>query len=103
MASQGAIFALNIINSKNLDDDISFLKKNNYQIYGTSLKNAANLNDIDTKIDKLAIILGNEGNGVNPKLLELTDKNIKIEMDNIDSLNVAMAGAILMYNFRKIS
>lgn len=92
-ATQGAIFKLNIINTNIID----FIKKlKDYKIYGTSLKNGVPLKQIE-KSQKLAIILGNEGNGVRDELLDITDKNIFIEITNMESLNVGVAGAILMY------
>ena len=92
-ATQGAIFKLNIINT-NILEFIKTLK--DYKIYGTSLKNGIPLKQIE-KSPKLAIILGNEGNGVRNELLDVTDKNIFIEITNMESLNVGVAGAILMY------
>ena len=92
-ATQGAIFKLNIINAK-IDNFISSLE--GYKIYGTSLKNGVGLKTIE-KAQKLAIILGNEGNGVRDELLDMTDKNIFIEITNMESLNVGVAGGILMY------
>ena len=92
-ATQGAIFKLNIINT-NIIDFIKNLK--DYKVYGTSLKNGVPLKQIE-KSQKLAIILGNEGNGVRDELLDITDKNIFIEITNMESLNVGVAGAILMY------
>ena len=50
---------------------------------------------------KMAVILGNEGQGVSSELLTQTDQNIFIEMtENIESLNVSIAGSIIMYRFR---
>ena len=92
-ATQGAIFKLNIINAK-IDNFILSLK--DYKIYGTSLKNGVPLKQIE-KGEKLAIILGNEGNGVRDNILDMTDKNIFIEITNMESLNVGVAGGILMY------
>ena len=95
-ATQGAIFKLNIINAK-IDNFITSL--DGYKVYGTSLKNGIPLKQIE-KCDKLAIILGNEGNGVRSELLDMTDKNIFIEITNMESLNVGVAGAILMYELK---
>ena len=92
-ATQGAIFKLNIINAK-IDTFISSL--DGYKIYGTSLKNGVGLKTIE-KAQKLAIILGNEGNGVRSELLDMTEKNIFIEITNMESLNVGVAGGIIMY------
>lgn len=95
-ATQGAIFKINIIN----EPIIPFIKKlNGYKVYGTSLKNGIPLKNIE-KADKLAIILGNEGNGVRDEILDITDKNIFIEITNMESLNVAIAGGILMYELK---
>ena len=95
-ATQGAIFKLNIINT-NIIEFIKSLK--DYKVYGTSLKNGLPLKQIE-KTDKIAIILGNEGNGVRNEILDITDKNIFIEITNMESLNVAVAGAILMYELK---
>ena len=95
-ATQGAIFKLNIINM-NIIEFIKSLK--DYKVYGTSLKNGIPLKQIE-KADKIAIILGNEGNGVRNEILDITDKNIFIEITNMESLNVAVAGAILMYELK---
>ena len=43
------------------------------------------------------MILGNEGQGISEEILVLSDQKIRIEMGNIDSLNVGIAGGILMY------
>ena len=46
--------------------------------------------------------MGNEGNGVHPEYLELSDKNLYIPMSNdVESLNVAIATSILLYEMRK--
>ncbi len=100
-ASQGAIFGVNIVKAPSLSELIKKLKEDGYLVVGTSLKNAVPLStsNID-KERKIAFIVGNEGKGVREENLALTDMNIRIEMDNIDSLNVAMASSILMYEYR---
>ena len=46
------------------------------------------------------LILGNEGNGVKKDILSITDENIFIEMNQeLESLNVAISGAIIMHYF----
>ena len=45
-----------------------------------------------------AFILGNEGQGVHPDILGLTDQNVYIPIyGQAESLNVAIAAGILMY------
>ena len=85
---------------KDLNEEIIKLKDNNYKVYATGLSdNTIDLNDI-VYSDKMAFILGNEGSGVSKELMDIVDNTIKINMCNIDSLNVAMAGSIIMYKFK---
>ena len=72
---------------------------NDFQIIVTSLThNSVYLNELKTK-EKFAIVLGNEGNGVSEVSLKNATDVVKIKMsDKIDSLNVAVAGSIVMYN-----
>jgi TrmH family RNA methyltransferase len=48
----------------------------------------------------MAIVLGNEGNGIREAIQKASDVRVRIEMDGFESLNVAVAGGILMYRFR---
>jgi len=46
----------------------------------------------------LGLVLGNEGQGISPQLLKLPHTKVSILMsNNVESLNVATAGAILMF------
>lgn len=48
--------------------------------------------------DKVAFLLGNEGQGIAPALLDLTDVSVRIPLPGqAESLNVATASAILLY------
>ena len=49
---------------------------------------------------KFALVLGNEGRGMTETLISQCDQIVKIEMSGIDSLNVGIAGGILMYNLK---
>ncbi|MCQ2551005.1 MAG: RNA methyltransferase [Clostridia bacterium] len=62
--------------------------------------------DVDLTKD-IALVIGNEGNGVDERLMEKADQVVKIPMaGNIESLNAAVAAGILMYernrNARKV-
>ncbi len=100
-ATQGMIFKQNIIIENNLEELIKNLKQNNYTIYTTNVKNGNSLKTIEKK-DKLAIIMGNEGNGVSDKLNLLADEYLYIDMNkNCESLNVAVATSIILYELDK--
>ena len=99
-ATQGAIFKMPLF-KMNLIDTINLLKKNNVKIYGTSLKSAISVTTVDKNF-KLAFVLGNEANGVSEEVLNVCDQNIIIPLDNnVESLNVGIAGAILMWELKK--
>ncbi len=104
MASQGAIFGLNVHVSKEDDPllDAQKLREDGYFLLSTDLRNALPLSDIKTLPPSFALILGNEGQGVDPHISQFSDQCVRIEMEGIDSLNVGVAGGILMYNLRKV-
>lgn len=89
-STQGAIFKLNIVNNL----DIKTLK--GYEILATEIKGSVELSTIKG-IKKHILVLGNEAHGVSKEILELATKRIRIDIKNIESLNVAIAGAIAMY------
>lgn len=96
-SSQGAIFKLNLLNG-----DISLLKnlKKEYKLVSTTLANdTIPLKEFKNN-DKKVVILGNEGNGISKEIIDISDYKIKIEMGNIDSLNVGVAGGIILYNLK---
>ena len=98
-SSQGAIFKLNII-SKDLLTFIPSLK--GYDIYGTNVVNGIDVETLNNP-KKIAVVLGNEGNGITDEVKALLDKNIYIKLDNTESLNVSVAGGIIMYEINKKS
>lgn len=53
------------------------------------------------KTDKVALFLGNEGEGISPKVAKKLDLKVSIKMENeFNSLNVSSAAAILIYNLK---
>ncbi len=100
-STQGAIFNIKI-EKGNLEIFIEKLKQAGVNIISTDLKAKKNtLHNID-KSSKNALILGNEGRGVRPIISNKANVQIKIPIANIDSLNVAVAGGIIMYHFSNI-
>ncbi|CDC43685.1 putative uncharacterized protein [Firmicutes bacterium CAG:449] len=93
-STKGALFKIPLY----LDVNINELK-DKYCLVATSLHNALNYKEFKNR-DKFILILGNEGQGVKKEIIEIASYNVKIPMDNIDSLNVAIAGGILMNEYR---
>ncbi len=96
-ATEGLIFKINILR-KNLNKEIICLKDRDYHVIGSSLNSA---NNIITNHPDIALIIGNEGNGIKKNLLEMCDEIIKIPIsDKCESLNAGVAASILMYEMR---
>ena len=79
--------------------DLKELKDEGYAVFLTTL-DGEDMEKVESLGEKSVLVLGNEGHGIRPENLGLGRK-IRIEMGNIDSLNVAMAGAIFMYRYRR--
>ena len=100
-ASMSSVFRLNIYKSNNIINDIKRLKNEHFHIYGTVLQESLDYLKIEYK-KKFGIIFGNEANGINKDLFDLIDDKIKINMlGNIESLNVAVAYAIIASEIKR--
>lgn len=95
-STQGMLFNINILR-QDLTNVINELKNNNYTIYGTKVDNGNDVKEIN-KINKFALIIGNEGTGISNNILKQCDKYLYIKMNNnCESLNAGVAASILMY------
>ena len=100
-SSMGSIFSLNIYQT-NLYEFIDFSKKINLPIIAADM-NGDCVFDCQVK-GKCGIILGNEGNGICNELRQIATKFISIPMNNnLESLNVAVSGAIIMYSLKYLN
>lgn len=98
-SAQGSHFHLSIIDV-DLEDYIPALQSKGTKVYGTNLsKDSINYKERFSQ-DQLAIVVVNEGSGVSPSILALTDENLHIPIKGqAESLNVAIAARILMFHF----
>jgi len=95
-ATQGMLFHINII-VRDLEKLIPELKEDGYEIVGTKVNGG---NDIKkTKLNnRFALIMGNEGQGIENKILNMCDEYLFIKTnESVESLNVAVATSILLY------
>lgn len=94
--SAGLIFKIPIIMVTNLVKTIEILKEKGIWVYGADMR-GKNLWQADFKIP-LALVLGNEGNGLRKLVKENCDELVAIPMkNNADSLNVSVSTGILAF------
>ena len=97
--STRSIFDINII-SFDLLKIIPSLRDNGYMILGTNVNNGVDVRSI--KVDKFALVMGNEGQGVKQEIQDMCDKNLYIKMNpDCESLNVGVATSILLYEINR--
>lgn len=101
-STQGIGFHMNIV-SRNLKEVIKELKESEIPILGTRVKYGEDIRTLTCRDkEKYALIMGNEGRGVDSEILDLCDKFIYIELNsNVESLNVAIASSILLYELSR--
>jgi TrmH family RNA methyltransferase len=100
-STMGSIFHLPIFDEIDLEKTIPELKKRKFKILGTDVKEGKSLDNPDYS-GKICLLMGNEGEGLNKNLIELSDEIIHIPIyGKAESLNVAVAGGILLYEVNR--
>lgn len=97
-STQGALFHIPVIRENTLDI-VKQLQKDNFKVIATSLEESKTMHEIQPT-DKMAFVFGNEGQGVSQPVQQQADERLRIEMHGFESLNVAVAGGIVMYHYR---
>lgn len=93
-AGMGAHFRLNIIENRDLIEDVSLFE---VPVVATSLEADKSIYNEDLR-NNIAWIFGNEGAGVSAEILKMADKKVIIPQANdLESLNVAMAATICAF------
>ena len=97
-STQGALFHIPVIRG-NLNDLVTALQHDGVKVIATSLQQSHTMDEIPA-VKKMAFIFGNEGQGVNEQLQQMANDRLRIDMHGFESLNVAVAGGIVMYQYR---
>lgn len=96
-STMGSIFYVPIFYDDNEFNIIKSLKENGVALVTTSLNKSKNFFEEDLR-GKIALAVGNEGNGISDELFCLADKKVKIPMPGgAESLNVGVATSIILF------
>ena len=95
-SAMGAHFYISNLINIDLIETINMLKIEQYHIIGASLK-GVHYKKMKVHREPWALILGNEAHGINEELYNIMDQKVSIpQRGPIESLNVAIAGSILL-------
>ena len=95
--SSGAVEHMKIARVNNINEEIKYLKENDIWIYGTDVE-AKKYYYEENLTGAIAIVIGNEGQGMSRLVKENCDVLLKIPMKgNISSLNASVSAGIVTY------
>jgi tRNA G18 (ribose-2'-O)-methylase SpoU len=98
--SMGAALHLPIVESRDLSADLSRLRAAHFELVAAVIDSSAQPLAQAERGERLALLLGSEGHGLSGEWLALAERGVTIPMQlGIDSLNVAVAAAVLLYHF----
>lgn len=99
-SSVGCLFT-NQIAAGTTEEIIQFLKDNNIAIFGATLQNSTSYNTQDYT-NPTALVVGTEATGLTQAWRDKATQNIIIPMQGeIDSMNVSVAAAILLFEAKR--
>ena len=102
-STMGAIFRVPFLYAEDFFACLNQIKNEGIEVYAAHLQGAVWYDKVSYQ-GKSAILIGNEANGLSETATSLSTQRIKIPMEgNVESLNAAIAAAVLMYeSYRQI-
>ncbi|MBR6185203.1 MAG: RNA methyltransferase [Clostridia bacterium] len=98
-ATMGGAFRVPAVRLQSLVPALRALKEQGYEIAAGDLHGQDFFHRPPAR-DKICVVIGNEGQGVSPAVLSECTMRLKIPiLGGAESLNAAVAGAIMMYDF----
>lgn len=97
-SAMGSVFRLDIYSAQTLSDVCGLFGKYGIRTYAAVVDiSAVSVTECDFS-GNCAVVIGNEGNGLSAEDANVCDEKITIRMQgNINSLNAAMAGGIILW------
>ena len=103
-AAMGALFRQKVITVTDIKAKIEEIKNGGYTVCATALnERSVPLSDIEIT-QRTCFVIGNEGHGLDTDIISLCDNQVIIPIDpHSESLNAAVAAAILMWEIKRYS
>lgn len=95
-ASAGAVFRLPVFSKRDAKEMIRDLQQKGYRVLAADAGGAMHYQQADYR-GRTVVLVGNEGQGAPPELLQMADVTIQIPLaPPVESLNVAIASALIL-------
>ncbi|WP_244504287.1 TrmH family RNA methyltransferase [Salibacterium halotolerans] len=99
-ATQGSLFHMPVLKAE-LEEWLESCRAHKIPVFGTSVNEGTSHTAIGAQ-KGFALLVGNEGAGVQQSLLDEADQNIYVPIyGNAESLNVSVASGILLYHLKQ--
>jgi tRNA G18 (ribose-2'-O)-methylase SpoU len=101
--SMGTVFSIPLVRSDDLLSDLAGLRRRwQFELAAAVVGEGAEALERAGRADRLALLFGNEAQGLSPEYLAACDRRVTIPMQlGTDSLNVAVAAAVFLYHFTR--
>ena len=102
-STMGSLFRVPVIYVKDILETVDTLKNDNVTVYASHPDATADYRN-EHYGRRVAILVGNEGNGLSEELSDRSDVSVVIPMKGkLESLNAAVAAALIMYECKRDS
>ena len=103
-ASMGSIFAIPTIRTDDISAIGAWAKRVELRLVGADAADGDMVWESDAMSGSIGLVLGNEGEGLQIELRGLLDASVNLpQRGSAESLNVSIAGGILMYEWMRVN
>jgi len=100
--TQGADRWLDVFRWDSPESCVDHLRKSGYLIAATHLRARRTIQDLEFANQRIALVFGNEKEGISDTMLEAADVRFKVPMAGFaQSFNISVAAAICLYHIRR--
>lgn len=100
-ATMGSIFRMNLRTTDDLPGELTKLREKGYSILSSQLDGTP-FYERQSVAEQFALVVGNEGNGVSEQVQQTATHQVRLPMrGGAESLNAAIAAAIMMYELMR--
>lgn len=101
-SSMGSIFAMPVVRTNDVIALEDWGKGSGLRWVGADVTGGKGVWESDAMIGSIGLILGNEGEGLHLELRQMVDETVRLpQRGSAESLNVSVAGGILMYEWMR--